>query len=111
MYHIIGELEKCNPLLINDESFIRQVLIQAVGKARAKLLDLTSHKFEPQGVTAVAMLAESHISVHTWPEKGFVALDVFTCGQTDPSPAFCHIRDEFKAKGCRHQTIKRDGPD
>ena len=60
------------------------MLINSATLAQSTLLDLVSHKFEPQGVTAVAMLSESHISIHTWPEKGEAAVDIFTCGDCEP---------------------------
>ena len=66
---------------LNDESFLRCSLNNAAKLANATVLNLISNKFEPQGVTAIALLAESHISIHTWPEAQYSAVDVFTCGQ------------------------------
>lgn len=80
--HCVLELLGCSPNLLNDESFIRDALSRASREGLSTLLNLTSHKFQPQGVTALALLAESHISIHTWPENGYAAVDVFTCGQT-----------------------------
>jgi len=80
--HCILEIHGCSPNLLNNESFIRDALAQASREGLSTLLNLTSHQFHPQGVTALALLAESHISIHTWPEHGYAAVDVFTCGQT-----------------------------
>ena len=85
MRHILFTLKGCPEILLDDESHIRNVLIKAAQLCKSTLLDISSHKFDPQGVTAVALLAESHISIHTWPENGMAVCDVFTCGDhTDP---------------------------
>lgn len=78
--HCILELHGCPFELLDDEAFVRSAIAQAAKKARSELLTLTSHKFTPQGVTALGLLAESHISIHTWPEAGYAAVDCFTCG-------------------------------
>ena len=65
--HFLLELYKCDCEKLNDESFLRCTLNKAAKLANAKVLNLVSNKFEPQGVTAIALLAESHMSIHTWP--------------------------------------------
>jgi len=79
--HLMLELYRCNYEKLNDESFLRCKLNKAAKLANATVLNLISNKFEPQGVTAIALLAESHISIHTWPESNYSAVDIFTCGQ------------------------------
>ena len=79
--HFLLELYGCNFEKLNDESFLRCSLTNASKLAKARILNLISNKFEPQGVTAIALLAESHLSIHTWPEACYSAVDVFTCGQ------------------------------
>ena len=79
--HYLLELYKCDYEKLNDESFLRCTLDKAAKLANAKVLNLVSNKFEPQGVTAIALLAESHLSIHTWPEEHYSAIDIFTCGQ------------------------------
>ena len=76
------ELKGCPSNLLNDAMHIREAIVQAVDKSLSTLLKFTSHKFEPQGVTAIALLAESHLSIHTWPELGYAAVDIFTCGNS-----------------------------
>ena len=66
--HFLLELYKCDYEKLNDESFLRCTLKNAAKLANATVLNLISNKFEPQGVTAIALLAESHLSIHTWPE-------------------------------------------
>ena len=80
MRHILFTLKGCPFGLLDDEAHIRNVLVNAAALAESTLLGIQSHKFDPQGVTAVALLAESHISIHTWPEKGMAVCDAFTCG-------------------------------
>ena len=83
MKHILFTLKGCAADDLDDEGFIRDVLYQASVWCKSTMLHLKSHKFEPQGVTAVALLAESHISIHTWPENGTAVCDIFTCGVSD----------------------------
>ena len=75
------ELYRCDYEKLNDESFLRCTINNAAKIANAKVLNLVSNKFEPQGVTAIALLAESHLSIHTWPEEHYSAVDIFTCGK------------------------------
>ena len=78
--HCILELYGCDGTKLDDELFLRATITAAAKRAGATLLNLITHRFEPQGVTGLALLAESHISIHTWPESGYAAVDVFTCG-------------------------------
>jgi S-adenosylmethionine decarboxylase len=97
--HCILELYGCPFELLNDAEFIRRSLRRASKQGLSTLLGLRSHKFEPQGVTAVALLAESHISIHTWPETGYAAVDIFTCGETaQPQLACDFMVENFAAR-------------
>ena len=80
MRHILFTLKSCNVELMEDENYMRKMLYNAAKECNSTLLNLSVYKFEPQGLTGIAMLAESHISVHTWPEKGMAVCDAFTCG-------------------------------
>ena len=94
MKHILFTLKGCLHSVLNDEEFIRDCMYNASKHCNSKLLALHSHKFEPQGVTAVAMLAESHISIHTWPERGAAVCDVFTCGDhTKPETGVEYLKN------------------
>lgn len=77
----------CNDGILST-SVVRRALEEAIRRARVTLLQLVVQEFEPQGVTAAAIIAESHILIHTWPEKGYLALDAFTCG-TSAMPEEC----------------------
>lgn len=82
---------------IGSAEIVLDVLREAVRRANATLLNLFIHRFSPQGVTAIAVIAESHIIVHTWPEKDYLALDVFTCGgKALPGRAVDVIREAFE---------------
>ena len=96
--HCILELYECPNHLLNDFEFITQALKEAVKEAKSTLLKEVTHQFEPYGITALALLAESHISVHTWPEIGYVAVDMFTCGEhAQPEKACNYLTKAFKA--------------
>ena len=98
MKHILFTLKGCPYGLLDDEAHIRNVLVNAATLSESTLLGIQSHKFDPQGVTAVALLAESHISIHTWPEKGMAVCDVFTCGNhTKPEDAVEYMRLALEA--------------
>ena len=79
--HLLIELEGCPPHLINDLGFIRQSMLTAATEIGATIMGESFHRFSPQGVSGVVVIAESHISIHTWPEHGYAAADIFTCGQ------------------------------
>ncbi|MEM9136495.1 MAG: adenosylmethionine decarboxylase [Cyanobacteria bacterium P01_F01_bin.42] len=110
--HCILELYECPGVLLNDQDFVRETLKQAAEVAQSALLGELSHQFEPQGVTALVMLAESHISIHTWPETGYAAVDVFTCGEsTQPEAACRFIAKTLEAGRYELSTLFRDGPE
>ena len=99
MKHILFTLKDCPANLLDDEGWIRDTVYMASKKCNSTLLALNSHKFDPQGVTCVAMLAESHISIHTWPEIGMAVCDIFTCGDhTNPQLGVEWIYQELEAK-------------
>lgn len=79
--HLLVELWGCIRA-IDDPEAVREALREAVRLAGATLVHLEVHRYSPQGVTGVAVLAESHLAVHTWPEQGYAAVDIYTCGTT-----------------------------
>ena len=109
--HLLLELYRCDCEKLNDESFLRCSLNRAAKIANATVLNLMSNKFEPQGVTAIALLAESHISIHTWPESNYSAVDIFTCGQNMlPELASQYLIEALKAEEHFLRVIKRNPP-
>ena len=87
--HCVLELYDSPTSLLDDPQAVLEALRKAAQAARATLLQTTHHQFSPHGITALALLAESHISVHTWPERGYAACDVFTCGPDTLPEAAC----------------------
>ena len=79
MKHVLFTLYGCDAELLDDEDYIRKTLFEATNHMGATFLKTQSHKFSPQGVTAVTLLAESHISIHTWPEDNICRCDLFSC--------------------------------
>ena len=109
--HLLLELYRCDCEKLNDESFLRCILNRAAKLANATVLNLMSNKFEPQGVTAIALLAESHISIHTWPESNYSAVDIFTCGQNmSPELASQYLIEVLQAKEHFLRVIERNPP-
>ena len=106
--HLIVEMWGVDPGLLDDEARLRELLVEAARRAGGKIIGVLFHKFEPQGVTGVVAIAESHISIHTWPEFGYAAIDIFTCGShVDPWLAFELAREELKPKNVNVFEIKR----
>jgi len=109
--HCILELYQCDYTKLNDEAYIRTTLTSSAKIAGATLINLITHSFKPQGVTGLALLAESHISIHTWPEIGYAAIDVFTCGDhTMPVKACNLLAKDFFAKRISFKNIAREIP-
>ena len=109
--HCILELYHCDHGKLNDEAFIRTTITSSAKIAGATLINLVTHSFKPQGVTGLALLAESHISIHTWPEIGYAAIDVFTCGDhTMPEKACDLLAKDFSAKYISFKNIVREIP-
>ena len=109
--HLLLELYRCDSEKLNDESFLRCILNRAAKLANATILNLISNKFEPQGVTVIALLAESHISIHTWPESNYSAVDIFTCGQNmKPELASQFLIESLIAKEHSLRVIERNPP-
>lgn len=105
--HLIIDCWGCNDG-INDADLMRTVMIEAVQAAHATLLDINVHTFSPHGVTGVAVLSESHLSVHSWPEYGYLAADVFTCGDTtEPMAAVEVFRQYFQPSVVELQDLAR----
>ena len=109
--HCILELYSCDPAKLDDEAFLRTAITNAAKRAGATLLNLITPRFDPQGVTGLALLAESHISIHTWPESGYAAVDVFTCGDhTMPERACIVLSEELAAAHYKLKSFRRETP-
>ena len=108
MKHILFDLKDCPFKLLDDARFVRNSLFHASLLSESEILKIDFHKFHPQGVTAFAMLADSHISIHTWPEKGVAKCDIFTCGdKCIPEKAVEYMKEAFKATEVTSQEHER----
>ena len=103
--HLLIDLHGASHL--SDLAHIENTMRRCVEAANATLLHIHLHRFEPDGVSGVAVLAESHISVHTWPESRFAAFDVFMCGNTQPEVCIEIMREAFEAERADVQEILR----
>jgi len=109
--HLIAEYYGCKAPLLNEVEQLRSVMIEAAEIVGATVLGHTFHGFSPQGASGTVVIAESHLSVHTWPERGYVAVDIYTCGGLDPRPGFDLLAKRFEAESCRVQEILRGLPE
>ncbi len=91
-YHLMMELFGCDPEKINSRKFLHLLVKNAVKQAGLTNLGSRFHQFDPQGVTGFTLLAQSHISLHTWPEYGYLVLDIFTCGDQKQADS---LADQF----------------
>jgi len=96
--HVLAEVYGCNRSILNDVEKVQRIMVEAALKAGAEIREVAFHKFSPHGVSGVVVISESHLAVHTWPEYGYAAVDVFTCGErVDPWVAATAIVREFQA--------------
>ena len=106
--HLLLELRDCNSALLNDLSYIRQAMIETAQDVGATIVGESFHHFSPQGVTGILAIAESHISIHTWPEYGYAAADIFSCGTSFlPREAAVKLADALECRNPEITEIKR----
>jgi S-adenosylmethionine decarboxylase len=106
--HVLAELDLVDPALLDDPEFLSKVMDTVLTEAGATVCDVVTQRFEPQGVTVLAMLAESHASVHTYPEIGAAFVDVFTCGErADPERAVRLLAGALGTTSVRMSTVER----
>tara|TARA_Y100000588_G_C13762580_1_gene714666 strand:- start:18 stop:395 length:378 start_codon:yes stop_codon:yes gene_type:complete len=97
--HILVDLYECPSELLNDVEHIEASMQKAARRAGATILNSNFHRFSPHGVTGVLTIQESHLAIHTWPEYGYAAVDLFTCGQTiNPWRAYEVLKEELHAE-------------
>jgi S-adenosylmethionine decarboxylase len=106
--HYLCELSGCWPELLASRVFVAECLLNAAQVSKATVIGSFFHEFSPQGVTGFVCLAESHLSIHTWPEKRYAAIDIYTCGQhTSPELAIGYLKQQFGAETAISQRIHR----
>ncbi|KIL46289.1 adenosylmethionine decarboxylase [Jeotgalibacillus campisalis] len=95
--HVISELWGCDFEKLNSVDLIEQVFVDAALKTGAEVREVAFHKFAPQGVSGVVIISESHLTIHSFPEHGYASIDVYTCGDLDPTIAADHIAQSLGA--------------
>ena len=106
--HLLIELYGCDAKILDDVTLVEDLLVHAAQKAGATVIDSLLHRFAPQGVSGVVVIAESHLAIHTWPEYEYAALDVFTCGdKVDPQDCLNYLKVGFKAEAYDKTLIRR----
>jgi S-adenosylmethionine decarboxylase len=97
--HLLLELFDCDSDAINNLESVKAALVEAAKRAQATIVDVVFHEFNPFGVSGVVVIAESHLSIHTWPEYRYAAVDIFSCGDVlQPEVAANYLVEEFKAE-------------
>jgi len=105
--HLLLEVHDVDFNLINDVNSLQNVMIGGIERAKMTILNIFSHCFFPQGCTVVIALAESHVSCHTWPEEGCVAIDVYTCGEGNPRLVALEILKYFNSDNYNLREVYR----
>lgn len=101
--HLLLELYGCDPELLKKLDVVREIVVAAAKACKATVVDVSFHEFKPFGVSGVVVIAESHLSIHTWPEYRYAAVDIFTCGEAiKPEEAAQYIATRFH---CTHPSI------
>ncbi|MGB9598486.1 MAG: adenosylmethionine decarboxylase [Minisyncoccales bacterium] len=105
---IVADFWNCQNSNLNSVFYLKEILFRAAKKSNNTPLKFVYHKFKPQGLTAVLLLAESHIAVHSWPEFDYWAIDIFTCGKNNNvEKAFEFLKKEFFPQRVRFKIFKR----
>ncbi|MBR4267963.1 MAG: adenosylmethionine decarboxylase [Bacteroidales bacterium] len=98
----------CNVLILNDINKLKLITKKIVEGINSKIVEETWHCFSPVGVTYVAVIAKSHVAIHTWPEKKVAAIDIFSCDDVIPDNFILNIQNELEAKNFKIQTVLRN---
>lgn len=109
--HLVLDAWEVPADLLNDPNKICSAIMEAIAAGQASLIHLCVHQFSPQGVTATATLAESHIAIHTWPEHGYFAADLFFCGPGKPAEAMRCLQTALQAKQMKMTELERGFPE
>jgi S-adenosylmethionine decarboxylase len=102
------ELRDCNPEILTDLNRVKEALVSAAKEAKATIIDVSFHEFSPFGISGMVVIAESHLSIHTWPEYTYAAVDIFTCGDViKPEVAAYYLINRFESKNPSIVELKR----
>ncbi|MBW2624148.1 MAG: adenosylmethionine decarboxylase, partial [Deltaproteobacteria bacterium] len=108
--HLIIELFECDGKIISDLKAVEELILEAVRISGATIIESFFHLFPPNGVSGIVLVAESHFSIHTWPEYSYAAVDIFTCGdRVDSKKALSFLKQSLKSKNVSMMELER-GP-
>lgn len=106
--HILAEFYGCESAVLDSAAKVERAMVDAALEAGAEVREVAFHKFSPQGVSGVVVISESHLAIHTWPELGYAAVDIFTCGdRVDPWDACRHLVARLGATEIDATEVKR----
>jgi S-adenosylmethionine decarboxylase len=106
--HILAEFYNCDSEILNNHQQIEEYMKQAAIEAKATIVQSVFHMFNPWGVSGAVVIQESHLTIHTWPEYGYAAVDLFTCGdKVNPWVAFEFLKDKLKAEKTETSEVPR----
>jgi S-adenosylmethionine decarboxylase len=109
--HLIAEFYRCNKPVLDDCQAIELAMLQAAEKINATVVGHCFHRYSPQGVSGTVLIAESHLSVHTWPEQAYAAVDIYTCGGLTHKLGFLHLGTVLQAQSYCIQELIRGVPE
>ena len=105
---VLVEFYDCNTEKINDVAFIESSFLEATRASGATIISHNFHKFSPHGISGVVVIAESHVSIHSWPEYNYAAVDIFTCGDSiDPWVIQEHLKEALESQNISSMEMKR----
>lgn len=105
--HVLADFWGCQFEKLDDAVYLMDCLRKAAQDAKMTILGELNHKFEPQGFTGILLLSESHISIHTYPEQGYAAIDVFTCGSGMTQKAIDYLREALQPTHVQEMVVRR----
>jgi len=106
--HVLAELYNCDPNVLNNAKLIEKFMVEAAVVCGATVVEKNFHMFSPYGVSGVVIISDSHLAIHTCPEYGYAAVDLFTCGDScDPLVAYEYLKKQFNAGSSSYSELKR----
>lgn len=106
--HVLAEFFECDPNILNNPKLIEKHMVDAALECGATIVQKCFHMFNPYGVSGVVIIAESHFAIHTWPELGYAAVDLFTCGdKCDPKVSYAYLKQMFNSRNSSYTELKR----
>lgn len=109
--HVLADFWGCQASKLDDAELLMYSLREAARNAKMTILGEEAHKFQPQGFTGLLLLSESHISIHTYPEKGYAAIDVFTCGSGKTQEAINYLKAVLQPTRVKETVLRRGVPE